>query len=74
MFGGLTIEVSDAIKFGTSNEVVVEVRAANFGNKAKFNPKEPGQPLTLSGSTTRCGNGSVGWCAERFRFQRKKIC
>jgi beta-mannosidase len=52
MFGGPTIEVSDAVNFGGANEVVVEVRAANHGNKGKFNPRAVGKiikPWVIAG-------------------------
>ncbi len=52
MFGGPNIEISEAVRFGASNEVVVEVRAANHGNKAKFNPRAVGpiiKPWVIAG-------------------------
>jgi beta-mannosidase len=52
MFGGPSIEVSDAVKYGASNEVIVEVRAGNWGNKSKYNPRASGniiKPWVISG-------------------------
>ena len=52
MFGGPVVEVSEAVKYGASNELIVEVRAANYGNKAKFNPRAPGKiikPWVIAG-------------------------
>lgn len=34
MFGGPTIDISQMVKYGGENKIVVEVRAANWGNKA----------------------------------------
>jgi beta-mannosidase len=52
MFGGPNIEISDAVKFGASNEVIVEVRAGNWGNKKGYKPEGSGniiKPWVLSG-------------------------
>lgn len=54
MFGGPVIEVSDAASFGGGNEVVVEVRAANYGNKAGYKPRASGtiiKPWVIAGGT-----------------------
>lgn len=34
MFGGPAVEVSELLKYDAPNEIVVEVKAANYGNKA----------------------------------------
>lgn len=34
MFGGPTIDISTLVKYGEKNEIVLEVRTANWGNKA----------------------------------------
>ena len=34
MFGGPTIDISQLVKYGDKNSIVVEVRAANWGNRA----------------------------------------
>lgn len=52
MFGGPNIEVSEAAKYGTSNEIIVEVRAGNFGIKGKYNPRASGtiiKPWVIAG-------------------------
>ncbi|MCX7826434.1 MAG: beta-mannosidase, partial [Verrucomicrobiae bacterium] len=41
MFGGPVIEVSRHVNFGAANEIVVEVKAGNFGNKAGWKPCGP---------------------------------
>lgn len=38
MFGGPVVEISSFLKYGTENEIVVEVKAVNFGKKDTFNP------------------------------------
>lgn len=52
MFGGPAIEVSKAARYGGANEIVVEVRAGNWGRKSKFNWRNPGRiirPWVISG-------------------------
>lgn len=34
MFGGPTVEISRLLKFGAKNDIIVEVRAGNWGNRA----------------------------------------
>lgn len=54
MFGGPAINVSEVAKSGGENEVVVEVRAGNWGNKAKYNPRQSGtviKPWVIAGGT-----------------------
>lgn len=54
MFGGPAIEVSRALKPGAQNELVVEVRAGNWGNKAGYKPRDPGRiikPWVIAGGT-----------------------
>lgn len=41
MFGGPAVEISKHARFGAANEVVVEVKAGNYGNKAGFKPQGP---------------------------------
>ncbi|MFA6562895.1 MAG: sugar-binding domain-containing protein [Verrucomicrobiia bacterium] len=45
MFGGPDIEISKHAKFGAANELVVEVKAGNFGNKADWKPRGPEGPV-----------------------------
>jgi beta-mannosidase len=52
MFGGPSVEISGKVKFGGANEAVLEVRAANWGNKKGFKSREPGRivkPWLLTG-------------------------
>lgn len=53
MFGGPAIEVGKHAKFGAANEVVVEVKAGNFGNKTGWKPMGPGgtviKPWVIAG-------------------------
>lgn len=54
MFGGPVIDVSEGLKYGQANEVVVEVRAANYGNKAGYKPRASGtiiKPWVIAGGT-----------------------
>ena len=39
MFGGPVCEVSDLLHFGGENEIVVEVKACNYGKKEGFDPR-----------------------------------
>ena len=43
MFGGPSVEVSNLLKRDVANEIVVEVRSANYGNWDKFDYKKPGR-------------------------------
>jgi beta-mannosidase len=45
MFGGPEIEVSQLLRFGHSNEVVVEIRAADWGRKATWNARATGSVI-----------------------------
>ncbi|OGV59609.1 MAG: hypothetical protein A2283_13680 [Lentisphaerae bacterium RIFOXYA12_FULL_48_11] len=53
MFGGPQIEVSKNAKFGGKNEIIVEVKAGNYGTKSSFKPWGPNgtvvKPWVLSG-------------------------
>ena len=55
MFGGPEVEVSKQVKFGAANEVVVEVKAGNFGNKTAWKPRGPEgtviKPWVIAGGT-----------------------
>ncbi len=55
MFAGPAIEVSKHVKFGATNEIVVEVKAGNFGNKAGWKPRGPEgtviKPWVIAGGT-----------------------
>lgn len=54
MFGGPAIEVSKRLRAGGETELVVEVRAGNWGNKAGYKPREPGRiikPWVIAGGT-----------------------
>jgi beta-mannosidase len=41
MFGGPTIDISSLVRYNDNNEIVIEVRAANWGNKATDFEKLP---------------------------------
>ncbi|MCL5745431.1 MAG: beta-mannosidase, partial [Acidobacteria bacterium] len=52
MFGGPSIEISKHARYGGANEVVVEVRAGNWGNKRGWDSRKPGRvikPWVLTG-------------------------
>lgn len=52
MFGGPSIEIGKLARYGESNEVVVEVRAGNWGNKKGWDSRKPGRvmkPWLLTG-------------------------
>lgn len=55
MFGGPDVEISRQAKFGASNELIVEVKAANFGNKTGWKPRGPEgsaiKPWVIAGGT-----------------------
>lgn len=55
MFGGPEVEISRQAKFGASNELIVEVKAANFGNKKGWKPRGPEgtaiKPWVIAGGT-----------------------
>jgi beta-mannosidase len=54
MFGGPALEVSKELKPGSPNELLVEVRAGNYGNKAGYKPRDPGRiikPWVIAGGT-----------------------
>lgn len=55
MFGGPAAEVSQVVKFGGANDLVVEVKAGNFGNKAGWKPRGPEgtviKPWVIAGGT-----------------------
>lgn len=38
MFGGPVADIEELVKFDCENEIVVEVKACNYGNKENFNP------------------------------------
>lgn len=52
MFGGPVAEVGGLLRPGAANEIVVEVKAANFGNKQDFSSRKLGpiiKPWVLAG-------------------------
>ncbi|WP_321475047.1 sugar-binding domain-containing protein [uncultured Paludibaculum sp.] len=52
MFGGPVIETAKYARFGAPNDIVVEVRAGNWGNKRGFDSRKPGRivkPWVLTG-------------------------
>jgi beta-mannosidase len=55
MFGGPAVEISKQLRPGAANDVVVEVRAANYGNKAGWKPLGPQgtaiKPWVIAGGT-----------------------
>lgn len=54
MFGGPAINISEAVRPGAENEVLVEVRAGNWGNKANYKPRQSGtviKPWVIAGGT-----------------------
>ncbi len=55
MFGGPAVEIGKSARFGAENEIVVEVKAGNFGNKAGWKPRGPEgtviKPWVIAGGT-----------------------
>ena len=52
MFGGPVVEVGALVRAGQANEILVEVKAANFGNKKEFRSRQLGpiiKPWVLAG-------------------------
>lgn len=72
MFGGPVVEVGSLLKPGVENELVVEVRAGNWGRKATYNPRNPGRtikPWVISGGTGGEMFFSVGmWQGARLDY------
>ena len=59
MFGGPTIEISEYVEKGKNNELIVEVKSANYYDKDEYKPREPGKhikPWEFSG-----GSGAEPW-------------
>ncbi|UZR99549.1 glycoside hydrolase family 2 protein [Chondrinema litorale] len=59
MFGGPTIEISKYVKKGIANELVVEVKSANYLEQESYKSREPGKhikPWVFSG-----GSGAEPW-------------
>ena len=55
MFGGPAIEISPQARFGAANEIIVEVKAGNYGNQAGWKPRGPEgtviKPWVIAGGT-----------------------
>lgn len=55
MFGGPDVEVARHIRAGAANDLIVEVRAANFGGKKEWKPRGPEgsviKPWVIAGGT-----------------------
>lgn len=78
MFGGPTVDISGLARYGEVNEITVEVRSANFGNRrdyAKgtgFNPRAIGniiKPWVISGGVGTEAFFSVGmWQGVRIEI------
>lgn len=72
MFGGPVIEVGSLLKPGIENELIVEVRAGNWGRKATYDPRNPGltiKPWVISGGTGGEMFFSVGmWQGARLDY------
>lgn len=54
MFGGPVVNAAEEATYGALNEIVVEVRAGNYGNKKGFKPRESGtviKPWVIAGGT-----------------------
>jgi beta-mannosidase len=72
MFGGPVVEVAKLLKPGGENEILVEVRAGNWGRKATYDPRNPGhtiKPWVISGGTGGEMFFSVGmWQGARLDF------
>lgn len=72
MFGGPALEVSKLLKPGAANEVVVEVRAGNWGRKATWKSRELGtviKPWVLASGTGAEAFFTLGmWRAARLEL------
>lgn len=54
MFGGPVVNIAELARYGAANEAIVEVRAANYGNKAGYKPRQSGtviKPWVIAGGT-----------------------
>ncbi len=54
MFGGPVVEIGKMLKPGATHELLVEVRAGNWGRKSTYEPRSPGRtikPWVISGGT-----------------------
>lgn len=54
MFGGPGVEIGRWLKYGGKNEITVELRAGNWGNKAGYKPRSSGKiikPWVISGGS-----------------------
>lgn len=52
MFGGPVIEIGKSARYGADNQLAVEVRAGNWGNKAGYKPRDSGRiikPWVIAG-------------------------
>ncbi|MGD0774783.1 MAG: sugar-binding domain-containing protein [Candidatus Solibacter sp.] len=52
MFGGPAVEIGTYARYGNANDVIVEVRAGNWGQKRTWDPRKPGRvikPWLLTG-------------------------
>lgn len=72
MFGGPVVEIGGLLKDGAENELLVEVRAGNWGRKSTYKPRDPGRtikPWVISGGTGGEMFFSVGmWQGARVDF------
>lgn len=70
MFGGPVIDLSRFVNFGSKNKIIVEVKAANWGNKQGYNPLACGRiikPWNISGGVGTEAFFSVGmWQTSRI--------
>ncbi len=54
MFGGPDINISQLVRYGENNSIIVEVKAGDWGNKQNYNPRSSGRiikPWYISGGS-----------------------
>lgn len=71
MFGGPVVDISQLINFGKKNKIIVEVKAANWGNK-NYKPTASGnivKPWIIAGGSGKNAFFSVGmWQGARIEI------
>lgn len=72
MFGGPEIDISQLVKYGGSNRIVVEVKAGDWGNKERYNPRATGRiikPWYIAGGSGVKSFFSIGmWQGVRIEI------
>lgn len=75
MFGGPYVDISNLVKYGESNKIVVEVKAGDWGNKEGYNPRASGRiikPWYISGGSGIKPFFSIGmWQGARIEILPK---